>query len=103
VLLDTLGLAGALEWHLHQFQKCTGIPSELTVNDAGGIALPEEYAAAIFEIYGEGLKSAAGEAAVSAVTVNLTLTSTEVRLLVASRAGADNERITASVRLQHAA
>ena len=29
VLLDTLGLAAAIEWQVRQFQKCTGIPCEL--------------------------------------------------------------------------
>ena len=25
VLLDTLGLAATIEWHVRQFQKCTGV------------------------------------------------------------------------------
>ena len=30
VLLDTLGLAGAIEWHVRRYQKSTGVPCELT-------------------------------------------------------------------------
>lgn len=29
VLLDTLGLAATIDWHLHQFQKCTGMRARL--------------------------------------------------------------------------
>jgi signal transduction histidine kinase len=34
VLLDTLGLPATIEWHVRQFQKCTGVLYELTVNEA---------------------------------------------------------------------
>ena len=48
ILLGTLGLAATIEWHAHQFHKCTGIFCELTVNDVAGFELPEDYATAVF-------------------------------------------------------
>jgi hypothetical protein len=35
VLLSTLGLAATIEWHVRQFQTCTGIPCQLTMDNAG--------------------------------------------------------------------
>lgn len=82
VLLDTLGLAVTIEWHLHQFQKCTGILYELTVNNAGGFDLPGEYAAAIFDIYNEALSNVARHAGASRIVISLTITPHEVTLVV---------------------
>src|SRR5204863_2119757 len=48
VLLDTLGLAGTIEWHVRQYQKCTGILCELAVSSVAGFDLPDDYAVAIF-------------------------------------------------------
>jgi signal transduction histidine kinase len=83
VLLYTLGLAATIEWHLHQFQKCTGILYELTVNHAAGFDLPEAHAATIFDIYNEALSNVARHAGASRVTVVLTITPHEVTLVVA--------------------
>jgi len=82
-LLDTLGLAATIEWHLHQFQKCTGIVYELTVNNAAGVDLPEDYAEMIFEIYSEALSNVARHAVASRVAVALTMTPHQVTLVVA--------------------
>ena len=59
VLLDTVGLAATIEWHVRQYQKCTGILCELTVRSAAGCDLPEDYAATIFDIYSEACAAAA--------------------------------------------
>lgn len=82
VLLDTLGLAVTIEWHLHQFQKCTGILYELTVNNAGGFDLPGDYAATIFDSYSEALSNVARHAGASRVAIALTITPHEVTLVV---------------------
>jgi signal transduction histidine kinase len=82
VLLDTLGLAVTIEWHLHQFQKCTGILYELAVNNAGGFDLREDYAAAIFDIYSETLSNVARHSGARRVVIVLTITPHEVTLVV---------------------
>jgi signal transduction histidine kinase len=82
VLLGTLGLPATIEWHLHQFQKCTGILYELTVNDAAGFELPEDYATSVFEVYSEALSNVARHAGASRVAVALTVTPYEVTMAV---------------------
>lgn len=82
VLLYTLGLAATIEWHLHQFQRCTGILYELKVNHAAGFDLPEQYAATIFDIYSEALSNIARHAGASRVAIALTITPHEVTLVV---------------------
>ena len=67
ILLDTLGLAATIEWHLQEFRKCTGILYELTIDDAAGLHLAEEYATAIFHIYHEALSNVARHARASKV------------------------------------
>ena len=92
VLLSTLGLAATIEWHVRQFQACTGIPCELTMNNAAGVELPQGYAEAIFDIYNEALSNVARHAAASHVAIALTITSREVSLVVADNGvGLGNE------------
>jgi signal transduction histidine kinase len=82
VLLDTLGLPATIEWHVRQFQKRTGVRYELTVSDAVGFDLPEDYATTIFDIYSEALSNVARHAAASRVAVALTITPHEVTMVV---------------------
>ncbi len=82
VLLGTLGLVATIEWHLHEFRKCTRIPCELTVNDAAGFNLPEEYATAIFHVYLEALSNVARHAAASRVAIEVSMTPDEVAMVV---------------------
>ncbi len=82
VLLDTLGLAATIEWHVRQFRRCTGVLYELTVTDAAGLDLPEDYAAAIFDVYSEALSNVARHAGASQVQIALTITPHEVTLIV---------------------
>jgi two-component system sensor histidine kinase UhpB len=82
VLLDTLGLAGTIEWHVRQYQKCTGILCELTVSSAARFDLPEDYAATIFDMYNEALSNVARHAGASRVAISLTVTPHEVTLAV---------------------
>ena len=93
-LLTTLGLAATIEWHARQFQTCTGLPCELTMNNAAGVELPQGYAETIFDIYNEILSNVARHAAASHVAIALTLTSREVRLVVADNGvGVANEAV----------
>ena len=82
VLLGTLGLAATIEWHAHQFQKCTGISCELQVNDAAGLELPEDYATAVFEAYNEALSNIARHAGATRVAIALTITPHELTMAV---------------------
>ena len=78
ILLDTLGLTAAIEWHAHRFQKRTGVVCQLTVDPAAPVNLPEEYAATIFEFYNDALTNAARHAMASRVAIALTVTPHEV-------------------------
>lgn len=82
LLLDTLGLAATIEWHLQQFQKCTGIPYELTVTNAAHVDLPDEYAATIFDLYSEALSNVARHTEANEVAIALTIAPRDVTLVV---------------------
>lgn len=82
VLLDTLGLPATIEWHVRQLQKCTGVHYELTVTDAAGFDLPEDYAETIFDIYSEALSNVARHAAASRVAIALSITPDKVTMVV---------------------
>lgn len=82
ILLESLGLAATIEWHVRQFQKCTGIPCELTMTAMAGIELPVNCADTIFDIYSEALSNIARHARASRVTIALSITWREVTLVV---------------------
>jgi signal transduction histidine kinase len=82
VLLDTLGLAAAIEWQAARLRRCTGVRCELTVNDAAGVHLPEVCAATLLDLYGETLANAAAHPGASRVAVALTITRQEVTMVV---------------------
>ena len=82
ILLESLGLAATIEWHVRQFQKCTGIPCELTMTAMAGIELPVNCADTIFDIYSEALSNIARHARASRVTVALSITWREVTLVI---------------------
>lgn len=99
VLLDTLGLAGTIEWHVRQYQKCTGILCELSVSSVAGFDLPEDYAATIFDIYNEALSNVARHAGASRVAVGLTVTPHEVTMVVSDNGiGLRKEALGAGAR-----
>ena len=101
VLLDTLGLPAAIEWHVRRFQKATGVRYELEVNDAAGIELPEACAATIFDAYSEALTSIARRTLASRIAISLTITPREVTMLVRDRGnrGDETARTAAAVRI----
>ena len=82
VLLDSLGLAATVEWHVRQFQKCTGIPCELAVTATAGVDLPVNFADTIFYIYSEALSNLARHAKASRAAISLNITRREVTLVV---------------------
>jgi signal transduction histidine kinase len=82
VLLDTLGLAPTIEWHLHHWQKRTGIACELALNNSAGFDLQEQIAASIFHIYSEALSNVARHAKARRVAIALTITPRDVALVV---------------------
>ena len=99
VLLDTLGLAAAIEWHMRRYQKRTGIPCELTVNSAAGFDLPEECAATIFDIYSEALGNVARHARASRVAIGLAVTPHEITMVVSDNGiGIGKEALAAEAR-----
>lgn len=81
LLLGSLGLAATIEWHVRQFQRCTGIPCELTVAVAG-VDLPEDLANAIFFIYSEAMSNVARHSRASHVAIAVALTRREATLVV---------------------
>jgi signal transduction histidine kinase len=82
ILLGTLGLAATIEWHARQFQKCTGILCELTVNAAAGSELPKDCATRVFDVYNEALSNIARHASASRVAIALTITPRELTMAV---------------------
>ena len=82
VLLDTLGLAAAIEWQAARLRRSTGVRCELTVKDAAGVELPEVCAATLLDLYGETLANAAAHPGASRVAVALTITRHEVTMVV---------------------
>jgi signal transduction histidine kinase len=82
VLLDTLGLAATIEWYVHEFQKCTGIYYDLSIDDALGAGLAEEYATAIFHIFHEALSNIAHHAGAEKIAIEVSITPQEVAMVV---------------------
>ncbi|MEP6573428.1 MAG: PAS domain S-box protein [Gemmatimonadota bacterium] len=70
VVLDTLGLTAAIEWALEEFEKRTGLRSELR-DDAPDLKLAGDPSIAIFRILQEGLTNVARHAGASSVLVSL--------------------------------
>ena len=97
VLLDTLGLPAAIEWHVRRFHKSTGVRYQLEVNDAAGFALPEDCAATIFDAYRMALISIARHTQPSRIAIALTITPREVTMLV--RDGGGEAAPAAAVRV----
>jgi signal transduction histidine kinase len=69
-LLDDLGLAAALEWHLHQFQARTGIQCRYA-GAGDDLDMDQEHATAIFRIVQEALTNVLRHAHATRVDVRL--------------------------------
>lgn len=68
-LLDDLGLVAAIEWHLEEFEKRSGISKELHV--PASIKVPDSLKIGIFRIFQESLTNVARHSGANKVTVNL--------------------------------
>lgn len=100
VLLDTLGLAAAIEWHVRRFQKSTGVLYELKVNDAAGFEPPEDCAATIFDAYSMALSSVARHTHASRIAIALTITPREVTMLVRDGEAPAGAAVTVSLPIR---
>ena len=81
-MLDSLGLAAAIEHHVTQFTQRTGIPCRVSMNreefDLGG-----DLATAVFRIVQEALTNVARHAGATEVVVDIAETADGIRLSVA--------------------
>ena len=82
VLLSTMGLSATIEWYVHEFQKCTGINYDLSIDDGAGAGLAEEYATAIFHIFHEALSNIAHHARAEKGAIKVSITPQELAMVV---------------------
>lgn len=78
-MLDSLGLAAAIEHHATQFSQRTGIPCQLRMNREE-FDLPGDLATAIFRIIQEALTNVARHSGASTVAIDVTETEDGIRL-----------------------
>jgi len=69
-LLDDLGLYAAMEWHLEEFERRSGIKRELVIPDSE-LALPDSLKIGIFRIFQESLTNVARHSEAKNVNVSL--------------------------------
>lgn len=69
-ILDSLGLAAALEWQAHEFQQRTGVPCTV-VSTVGEPAWPADFATVFFRIFQETLTNVLRHAGARRVDVAL--------------------------------
>jgi PAS domain S-box-containing protein len=93
-VLDKLGLIPAIEWHLQEFGKRTGIKSDF-VSRPGELHLSEPQSTAFFRILQEALTNVARHARASRVRIRLDQKAEQTFLLVEDNGvGIDAEKIT---------
>ncbi|MFN6960673.1 MAG: histidine kinase [Rhodocyclaceae bacterium] len=80
-MLDSLGLAAALEHHVAQFTERTGVPCQLRMNREE-FDLPGDLATAVFRIVQEALTNVARHAHANTVTVTIEETGQGIHLRV---------------------
>ena len=90
-ILDDFGLVAAIEWHLQDFQKRTGIQCEF-VSTLEEIDLREEHSTAVYRIFQESLTNVARHANATKVTVTLREKSGSVILEVKDNGKGIHER-----------
>ncbi len=81
VVLDSLGLAAAIEWQAEEFQKRTGIQCDAIVTEEE-LELEREGATSIFRIVQESLTNVIRHAAATKVEIILELEAGQLRLVV---------------------
>lgn len=80
--LDDLGLAAAVQWYLHEFEKRYGIETTLGLRAPHVERLPAEHEITLFRIVQEALTNVARHAHASRVWVQLEVSPTQVTLSV---------------------
>ena len=80
-LLDDLGLLAAMEWHLEEFEKRSGIRKKLQVPDAE-IPLPDAFKIGIFRIFQESLTNVARHSGATEVMVSLSQENKQLVLII---------------------
>ncbi|HRO70037.1 MAG TPA: PAS domain S-box protein [Chitinophagaceae bacterium] len=80
-LLDDLGLLAAIEWHLEEFEKRSGIRKKLQVPDAE-IPLPDAFKIGIFRIFQESLTNVARHSGATEVMVSLSQENKQLALII---------------------
>jgi signal transduction histidine kinase len=70
VLLDDLGLAAAIEWHLAEFGKRSGIKTDFFALESA-IEIPRSIATGLFRIYQESITNIARHSEATQVMVEL--------------------------------
>jgi len=71
-ILDHFGLSAAIEWHAGEFERLTGVKSDISF-EPKEIILDEDLSTAVFRILQEALTNVARHAEATAVKVNLKL------------------------------
>ena len=69
-LLDDLGLVAAIDWHLREFEKRSGLETEFS-DKGNDISMPESIKTGLFRIFQESLTNVARHAEATKVKVNL--------------------------------
>lgn len=80
-LLDDLGLAAAMEWHLKEFEKRSGMKTRFAARPAE-LELPNEIKTALFRIFQESLTNVARHSGATEVKVLLRRANGELMLCV---------------------
>ena len=83
VMLDDLGLAAAVEWHAHEFEKRTGIATALDIIPDEGIELDVDRSMALYRILQEALTNVIRHAKASSIRIRLEQKPDEVILEIA--------------------
>ena len=95
VLLDSLGLVAAIEWHAEDFEHRTGIPCGVTIDSDESVPDPER-ATAVYRIFQETLTNVARHANATRVNVHLAVGGGTLTLRVS-----DNGNGVAPEQLRH--
>ncbi len=95
-LLDDIGLAAAIEWYCHDFNKRTGIRTSF-VSDVIDDSIPQQFNIGIFRIFQESLASVAGHSGALNVDVSLKCKDSQLLLLIADNGkGFDSSETSAN-------
>lgn len=90
-LLDNLGLVAAMEWHLEEFEKRSGITKKPDLPDSE-IQLPNTHRIGLFRIFQESLTNVARHSGATEVFVSLKLADKHLNLVIKDNGQGFDER-----------